>query len=556
MKKHIQKYTAGLAIFVFIAALVGFYLNRHANDDIIAWINKEIQEKPSTAGLLPIPNSEVNYLGASASNAFVAMQPYNINIQGTMTPITMSGLSPTFDYSGNVPFLNPSTGTSNVADIQSWDPLFPQTFNPVLPGDYELDANLITNLGFPGRVDKQIINGNPVTMVRYNAGDNTTWGNARSMLNGWPIPPRTHVRWELEVQFGNADGTNDWILAPSAIWTPDSTGNWVISNGGSPVLFFQVHSTNQSNPPLQAGVDTDINDPTKLMMTFLQRTGTATSPVQIGIVHGLSRHTIVPIIIEAFLDERAATNGGKGLLQIWVNNALVLQQTGPTLALGPNPHWWALASYSWAQAAPYSYTRAVFFKTARMLVFPAAPLSAPTNLTASASSSTTVNLSWTASTGVASYTINRNGSPISSSPNASFIDSSAAPGTTYSYTVVALDAGGIASAPSNVATVTTPLPAINITSSNVGNITATSATINWTTNVSATGQVNYGTATNSLTSKVIVGTSATSQKAIISGLNKATTYYYQIVATSTTSGLVSGFPSASSATKSLKTLKH
>jgi fibronectin type 3 domain-containing protein len=191
-----------------------------------------------------------------------------------------------------------------------------------------------------------------------------------------------------------------------------------------------------------------------------------------------------------------------------------------------------------------------------MLVFPAAPLSAPTNLTASASSSTTVNLSWTASTGAASYTINRNGSPISSSPNASFIDSSAAPGTTYSYTVVALDAGGIASAPSNVATVTTPLPAINITSSNVGNITATSATINWTTNVSATGQVNYGTATNSLTSKVIVGTSATSQKAIISGLNKATTYYYQIVATSTTSGLVSGFPSASSATKSLKTLKR
>ncbi len=297
MKKHIQKYTAGLAIFVFIAALVWFYLNRHANDDIIAWINKEIQEKPSTAGLLPIPNSEVNYLGASASNAFVAMQPYNINIQGTMTPITMSGLSPTFDYSGNVPFLNPSTGTSNVADIQAWDPLFPQTFNPVLPGDYELDANLITNLGFPGRVDKQIINGNPVTMVRYNAGDNTTWGNARSMLNGWPIPPRTHVRWELEVQFGNADGTNDWILAPSAIWTPDSTGNWVISNGGSPVLFFQVHSINQSNPPLQAGVDTDINDPTKLMMTFSQRTGTATSPVQIGIVHGLSRHTIVPIII-------------------------------------------------------------------------------------------------------------------------------------------------------------------------------------------------------------------------------------------------------------------
>jgi len=549
MKKHVKKYRMGLAIFVFIAVLAGLYVIRHANDEIIAWMNKEIQQKPSTAGLLPMPNSEVNYLGASASNAFVAMQPYNINIQGTMVPNTMWGISPTFDYSGNVPFLNPSTGNSNVGNIQAWDPLFPQTFNPVLPGDYELDANLITNLGFPGRVDKQIINGIPMTMVRYNAGDNTTWGKARSMLNGWNVPPRTHVRWEIEVAFGNADGTNDWVLTPSAIWTQDSTGNWVISNGGSPVLFFQVHSTNQNNPPLQAGVDTDINDPTKLMMTFSQRTGTATAPVQIGIVHGLSRHTIVPIIIEAFLDERLASNGGKGLLQIWVNNTLVLQQSGPTLALGPNPHWWALASYSWAQAAPYSYTRAVFFKTAKMFVFPAAPLSAPTNLTASASSSTAVSLSWAASTGAASYTIYRNSSPISSTTTTSFIDSSAVAGTTYNYTVIALDASGIASAPSNVATVTTPLPTINITSSNVGNITGTSATINWTTNISATGQVNYGTAANSLTSQVAIGTSTTSQKAMISGLNKATTYYYQILSTS-------GVASTSSATKSLKTLKR
>jgi chitodextrinase len=557
MKKYVKKYRVGVAIFVFIAVLVGFYLVRHADEEFIAWINKEIQQKPSTAGLLPMPNSEVNYLGASASNAFVAVQPYNINIQGTMTRITMSGLSPTFDYSGNVPFINPSTGNSNVSNIQAWDPLFPQTFNPVLPGDYELDANLITNLGFPGRVDKQIINGIPMTMVRYNAGDNTTWGNARSMLNGWNVPPRTHVRWQLEVQFGNADGKNDWSLTPSAIWAPDSTGNWLISNGGSPVLFFQVHSTNQSNPPLQAGVDTDINDPTKLMMTFSQRTGTATAPVQIGIVHGIFRHTIVPIIIEAFLDERLASNGGKGLLQIWVNNTLVLQQSGPTLALGSKPHWWALASYSWAQTAPYSYTRAVFFKTAKMLVFPAAPLSAPTNLTATASSSTTVNLSWTASTGAASYTINRNGSQISSWPSASFIDSSVAAGTTYNYTVAVLDAAGIVSAPSNVAMVTTPLPSIKITSSNVANITGTSATINWTTNISATGQVNYGTAANSLTSIVTVGTSATSQKAIISGLNKATTYYYQIVATSATNKLVSGAaPIASSATKSLRTLRR
>ena len=313
---------------------------------------------------------------------------------------------------------------------------------------------------------------------------------------------------------------------------------------------------NQSNPPFQANVDTDQNDPTKLMITFSQRVGTATKPSLIAMVNGISKNTFVPIIIEAFLDERATNNSGKGLLQIWVNNALVLQQLGPNLALGTNPHWWALPAYLWNQTTAYQQTRSVFWKTAKMLVFPAAPLSAPTNLTATAGSSTTVNLSWATSTGVASYTINRNGSPISSTTTTSFIDSTAVAGTTYSYTVVALDALGIVSAPSNVATVTTPLPAINITSSNVANITRTSATINWTTNISATGQVNYGTAANSLTSIVTVGTSATSQKAIISGLNKATTYYYKIVATSATNRLVSGTSSASSVTKSLRTLRR
>ena len=114
MKKYVKKYRVGVAIFVFIAVLVGFYLVRHADEELIAWINKEIQQKPSTAGLLPMPNSEVNYLGASASKAFVAVQPYNIYIQGTMVPNTMWGISPTFDYSGNVPFIDPSTGNSNV----------------------------------------------------------------------------------------------------------------------------------------------------------------------------------------------------------------------------------------------------------------------------------------------------------------------------------------------------------------------------------------------------------------------------------------------------------
>jgi hypothetical protein len=304
---------------------------------------------------LSMPNSEMDYPGASANSAFVAKEPYVINIQGTMVTIPLWGASRRNDFSGNAPFVNPETGKIDPAQIQAWDSVFATSFRPPLPGSYSLNGSQITNLGFPGRVDKQTINGSAVTMVRYNAGDGITEGKCRSQLNAYAVPPRTHVRWELEVAFGNPDGVNDWVLTPAE---------------ASPVLFWQMHSMNQTNPPLAANVDTDESDPTKLTITFFQRVGTAAKPMEIARVNGISRYTMVPIVIEAFLDERATADGGKGLLQISVDNKLVLEKEGPTLAAGTNPHWWALAMYLWNDALPSQYTRASFWKTAKMIVFP------------------------------------------------------------------------------------------------------------------------------------------------------------------------------------------
>jgi chitodextrinase len=89
------------------------------------------------------------------------------------------------------------------------------------------------------------------------------------------------------------------------------------------------------------------------------------------------------------------------------------------------------------------------------------PPSAPTNLTASAFSSTQVDLSWMASTdnvGVTGYDILRNGAPLASvgATPTTYSDTTASPSTAYSYVVRARDAANNVSNDSNTATVTTP----------------------------------------------------------------------------------------------------
>ncbi len=87
--------------------------------------------------------------------------------------------------------------------------------------------------------------------------------------------------------------------------------------------------------------------------------------------------------------------------------------------------------------------------------------STPAGLTANAASATQVNLAWQASsdnTGVQGYTIYRAGSLLATVAGSSlaYVDNSAMPGTTYSYTVDAFDLAGNHSAQSAPASVTTP----------------------------------------------------------------------------------------------------
>src|SRR5581483_4404642 len=69
-----------------------------------------------------------------------------------------------------------------------------------------------------------------------------------------------------------------------------------------------------------------------------------------------------------------------------------------------------------------------------------APPSSPANLVGTATSTSQINLTWTASTdnvGVVGYRINRNGTQVATSGTATFSDTNLVPATAYSYTVSA-----------------------------------------------------------------------------------------------------------------------
>jgi hypothetical protein len=83
----------------------------------------------------------------------------------------------------------------------------------------------------------------------------------------------------------------------------------------------------------------------------------------------------------------------------------------------------------------------------------------PTNLSATASSSTRVDLSWNASSdnvGVTGYEIYRNSALLTTVTSTSYADTTVSGGQTYTYQVKARDAAGNRSPFSNSATVTTP----------------------------------------------------------------------------------------------------
>ncbi|MBI2609940.1 fibronectin type III domain-containing protein [Candidatus Giovannonibacteria bacterium] len=162
----------------------------------------------------------------------------------------------------------------------------------------------------------------------------------------------------------------------------------------------------------------------------------------------------------------------------------------------------------------------------------------PTNLSATAISSSQINLSWTASTdavGVTGYKIYRSGVQIATSNTTSYSDTGLAPSTAYSYTVSAFDAAGNNSSQSTSASATTQPASVPVDTTapvisgiSSSGITSSSANILWNTNEMSTHQVEYGP-TASYGQLTTENTAMmTSHSETISNLQSGSTYNFRV----------------------------
>lgn len=172
--------------------------------------------------------------------------------------------------------------------------------------------------------------------------------------------------------------------------------------------------------------------------------------------------------------------------RIFRNGAIVTTTTGTTFTdanlLPSTSYTYAVAAYDAAgNFSPQSGSLSISTQTP----VDTTPPAIPTNVTATATSSTQVNVTWTAATdnvGVTNYYLIRNGVTLAVLGNVtSYSDTTVLPSTTYSYTVMAADAANNLSPPSTAASVTTP---------NTPDTTAPSAPANLLAHAESPSQVN------------------------------------------------------------------
>ncbi len=158
----------------------------------------------------------------------------------------------------------------------------------------------------------------------------------------------------------------------------------------------------------------------------------------------------------------------------------------------------------------------------------------PASLAATATSETSINLSWSASTdntGVTEYRIYRGGSYLAAAVSTSYSDSGLTAGTTYTYTVSARDAAGNESTQSQSASATTasvqpdtqaPTTPANLTASTVS---STQIDLAWSASSDNTGVSDYRIYRNGT---YLTTTTTTSYSD--AGLTESTTYAYTVSA--------------------------
>lgn len=202
--------------------------------------------------------------------------------------------------------------------------------------------------GIPGRIEST----RKGLKVAIKEGDGRSDAPLRATVASFALPSDKKLFWNLKVQFGDLTESGRWELTPS---------------GSDPALIWQVKAPG-IQPSLAMVVDTDDEDPTKLMLFFSIKTSPNAQVQRAGTIRGLRRYEPIKISMQALLDEEEPDRGGRGYWRVKVNNRVAVNYRGPTLmAAAKAPHQWYIGLYRYLTHGPARVSRVSYWSRAQLL---------------------------------------------------------------------------------------------------------------------------------------------------------------------------------------------
>jgi|GEM_PF-2773026 len=196
-------------------------------------------------------------------------------------------------------------------------------------------------------------------------------------------------------------------------------------------------------------------------------------------------------------------------------------------------------AYLWAIACADANGTLFWPESNRTLRIDSTPPTVPSGLSVSGNAS--VNLTWTASSddfsGVSKYLVWRNGTNVANVTSTVHADTVPS-GTTYNYSIQAVDAAGLVSALSAPVQVSGPVASVTISNLAV-TTTFSTASFSWAVTPAANASVSFGNGTAVL-GLVVNLASSNSASLAIAGLSAAMTYSYNATACAATCATSSG----------------
>ncbi len=242
--------------------------------------------------------------------------------------------------------------------------------------------------------------------------------------------------------------------------------------------------------------------------------------------------TIASVALVSLPSNTHTLNFGAGYIPLnFSASGTTLNVTGPTSASVAPPGYYYLFLVN-ASGVP-SVASVVRVTQTPGTTPPVVSVTAPAGGASVSGTSVTVSATATSSMGVASVQFLLDGSPVGPSLTAapySFTwDSTTAPNGAHQLSARATDAAGnVATSAAVGVTISNPMTPPAITNVAAASLTASSATITWTTDRAADSQVDYGTTTTYGASSTLDTALVESHSEQLSGLAPSTLYHYRV----------------------------